>query len=310
VIEHPCCVATVDEIGVNLLGRMSHQNSNTHEMAMRGALLELWSREQGMAPFETHRRANSQSVPVPNPSLSIFGVSTPEAFYSSVTTGSVKDGFLNRFLIAQAAPRAKPIEVSEAARKVPQRLIGGLLDLIPAAQGNIGQVLGVFALNYDESGTRIAWDGPKTKSAAEQFEEKILELMDANAETSPFMGRIYEYSVRLAALHAVSRAGRNARVGEADMSWGASWALQSARSMIDGALSLMAANDYEKKFNMIRNFIQEAGRMTKAGLLRQARSVNARERDDIIKHLKEGGWIVDCKVEGAGRPALGWRWKG
>lgn len=310
VLDHPCCVATVDEIGANLLGRMSHKNSNTHELAMRGALLELWSREQGMPPFATHRRAGSASTPVPSPSISIFGVSTPEAFYGAVTSGSVKDGFLNRFLIAHAAPRAKPIEVSEDARKVPQRLIGALLDIIPDAKGNLGNALGVFSLNIEPVGHRIPWESAKTRTAAEQFEEHILALMDANPDPAPLMGRIYEYSVRLAALHAVSRAGRNAKVTQQDFAWGASWAIQSARAMIDGALSLMAANDYEQKFNSIRNAIQESGKIGRNELLRKIRSVNAREREDIIKHLKEGGWIVETSIETKGRRALGWKWVG
>lgn len=311
VIDNPCCVATVDEIGANLLGRMSHKNSNTHELAMRGALLELWSREQGMPPFATHRRAGSASVPVPSPSISIFGVSTPEAFYGAVTSGSVKDGFLNRFLIAHAAPRAKPIEVSEEARKVPQRLIGALLDIIPEVDGDrVAKNLGVFSLTFEPAGHRIPWDSAKTREAAEQFEEHILALMDANPDPAPLMGRIYEYSIRLAALHAVSRAGRRASVTKADLAWGASWAIQSARAMIDGALSLMAANDYEQKFNALRNAIQESREIGQAALLRKVRFVNKRERDDILNHLKQGGWIVETKIETKGRYALGYRWVG
>lgn len=311
VVDHPCCVATSDEIGVNLLGRMSHKNSNTHEMAMRGALLELWSREQGMAPFSTHRRATAASVEVPNPSLSIFGVSTPEAFYGAVTSGSVKDGFLNRFLIAQAAPRAKPVEVSEQARAVPGRISGALLDIVPPGEGNVGRAMGVFSLHGAVTAKRVPWADRQVRESAEAFEEKILALMDGNPDQAPLLGRVYEYSVRLATLHAVSRAGRAAAVTMADMNWGASWAMQSARTMIDGVLSLMATNDYEQKFNAIRNAIEQAGWLSKYNLLRKVRHITARERDEIVKHLTEGGWIrLSQQASKGGRPAVGWQWVG
>lgn len=309
--SHPCCVATVDEIGSNLLGRMSHKQANTHELAMRGMLLELWSREQGMTPFSTHHRATSSSVPIPSPSLSLFGVSTPEAFYGAITTGSVKDGFLNRFLIASAAPRARPLEVSEQARKVPARLCGALMDIVPEIDGDgMAKALGVFSLNIDPPGERVRWDSGATEQTAAEFEEQILALMDANPEQSALMGRIYEYSVRLAAIHAVSRAGRTARTTLQDLAWGAAWAVQSARALIEGAANMMAANDYELKFNAIRNAIQTAGKIGRRELLRMVRNVSAREREDIIKHLKDGDWIVDAQIETAGRTALGWRWKG
>jgi hypothetical protein len=310
VMDHPCCVATVDEIGANLLGRMSHKNSNTHEMAMRGALLELWSREKGMAPFMTTRRAQSSSVEIPSPSISLFGVSTPEAFYASVTSGSVRDGFLNRFIIAPAAPRAKPIEVSDEARRVPNKLIGQILDILPISKGNLADALGIFAATVDIEGDRLEWAGKDVKKAAENFEEEILDLIDANPEQSPLMGRIYEYTVRLASLHAVSRAGRKARVELDDLEWGASWAIESARTMIDGALALMASNDYEQKFNAIRAAIEEAGQITQRELLRKVRTVMARERDAIIGHLKEGGWIEPVNFGTKTKPAVGWRWIG
>jgi hypothetical protein len=289
---------------------MSHQKANTHEVAMRGALMELWSREQGMGPFMTHRRATSDPVQVPSPSLSLFGMSTSEAFYESITQGSVKDGFLNRFLLAHAAPRSKALDVTEDDRRFPPDLIDRLIALIPNPQGNIGQALGIFGLNVTTQGERIQWDHPETRIAAEEFEEEILSLADTNANIAPLMARIFEYTVRLAALHAVSRDGRRALVTLSDLKWGAAWVVESAKTMIDGSASMMASSDYELRFNAIRNAIQEAGVIGRRELLRKVRSVSAREREDVIKHLKDGGWIEDCQIVTTGRPAAGFRWVG
>lgn len=310
IVDHPACVATIDEIGANLLGRMSNRNSNTHEQAMRGALLELWSREQGQDSFYTHRRANAAPIEVPCPSLTIFGASTSEAFYGAVTSGSIRDGFLNRFLLAHAAPRGKSREVPPEAKTVPPQIIRALQSIPPNGDGNLQVALGNFTLSVKPVEKRMEWDSQATADRAAQFEEEILDLMDANPEHASLMGRTFEYTVRLAAISAVSRGGRKERVRLSDLEWAAAWAISSAKAMIDGAGAQMAASDYEQKFNAVRNAIETSGMLTRQDLLRRVRSVSAREREDIIKHLKEGGWIEDVSVPTKGRHAAGWRWVG
>ena len=62
------------------------------------------------------------------------------------------------------------------------------------------------------------------------------------------------------------------------------------------------------KFNLVRNLIKEAGQIGRRKLLRKVRSINARERDDIIRHLVDGGWIEEVQIQSKGRTAQGWKW--
>ena len=310
VSDYPCVCATVDEIGVNLFGKLSGKNAASFELSIRGALLELWSREQGMAPFATHRRAQEDSKQIENPALSIFGTSTKEAFFSSISGASVKDGFLNRFLLATASPRARARDVSEAARRPPAKLVAALAGLIPQVTGNLATALGPHGKTTKLPGDRIDWDDRETRIAAEAFEEDILGVMDADAETAPLLGRIFEYTVRLAALHAVSRAGRTASVTMADLAWGASWSVSSARLLVEGAGGLQAGSDYEKKFNSVRDAIQTGKLVSKRDLSRQVRSVEPRERDRILDHLMAAGFVQRVNEATKGRPAEKFRWVG
>jgi hypothetical protein len=309
VHDYPCCVATVDEIGGNLLGRMAHKHANTHEASMRTTLMELWSREQGKAAFIGTRRATSDPLIVPSPSLTLFGVSTPEAFYNAVTSGSVADGFLNRFLLCAAAPRAKAREFGSYDRKAPAELIVALHALVPRLEGNLS-TLGIYGIAHEPAGVRLAWDNDVVRREADTFEEQILAIIDTSGEVGPLLSRVFETTIRLASLHAVSRGGLRATVGVADLAWGKAWALGSAQRMIDGTQNLMARNEYEEKFNLVRNVIREAGTITRSALLRTVRSINARERDDIIEHLVEGGWAGEVQTGGKGRTAVGWKWCG
>jgi hypothetical protein len=320
MVDRPCCLATVDEIGANLFARMSHKHASTHEQSMRGALLELWSRDQLKGPFATTRHAVQAggpkvpgSVSIPRPNLTLLGASTPEKFYESVTSGAVTDGFLNRFLICEAAARGKAQEVSEADGKVPQAIVEALKKLVPDLTpfgGKLAAVLGVYSLDADIDGVvrRLHWNDDNVRDRAQELEEQILVEMDNDPGTGPLLGRVFEYSVRLASLHAVSRGGAMACVTMADLSWGASWAIQSARMMADGVTNLMASSEYEARFNLVRNVIRDAGQIGRRELLRQVRSISARERNDIIDHLIGGGWIEEIKITTKGRPTIGWKW--
>ena len=97
MVDSPCCCASADEMGANLLARISNKNANSHESAMKPFLQELWSRVRGKAPFLTTRRATSAPVEVHSPALTIFGASTPGQFYAALTHANVEDGFMNRF---------------------------------------------------------------------------------------------------------------------------------------------------------------------------------------------------------------------
>lgn len=308
VVDSPCIVAVSDEIGENVIDRMCNKKSSSHEKAMRGALMELWSRECGQSPFMTHKRADAASVAVSAPAFSIFGASTPGAFYAALSSASVNDGFLNRFILAMAAPRAAAQEVDPAMRSVPAHIARSVAALLPAEAPNS---IPLDSAVSGASGRCMEWEAEGMKRIALDFEEAILADADAgDGIVKSLTGRVFEYAVRLASIHAISRAGAHARVGMADLAWGAAWARESAEHMIVQARSLMSSSDYEAKLNLIRNAIREAGTMGKRELLRQVRSVAARERDDIIRHLIDAGEIISVKIETNGRHATGWKWVG
>ena len=83
--------------------------------------------------------------------------------------------------------------------------------------------------------------------------------------------------------------------------------------MIDGAASMMAANEYEANLNAIEAAIRQAGAIQPRELLRKIRHVNARDRDGIVRHLTEAG-IVECVAvtpgRAGGRPTIVYRWLG
>ena len=310
IVDSPCCLATTDELGVNLLARISHKRASTHEQAIKGTFLELWSRVYGKAPFLTTQRAGANSVSVHSPSYTLFGASTPDQFYKALEGGDVANGFMNRFLIAEAAPVSEEDEDVDLT-PVPQLIIDSLIGIVPEPDGNLGGPLGVFTALSKVEERKMEWADDGVREAVRAFKKQIRAVV-AEVPLGELWSRTYEYAIRLGGLHAVSRGGPGARVAMGDMAWGAAWAVASARTMADAAENLMSKSNYEADLNDVKKAIKTAGTITRSNLLRTIRHLEARSIENITNHLAEAGIIekLETKPEGLGRPTRLYRWKG
>lgn len=324
--EHPCCLALADEIGPSLLARMSHKYAKAHEIGMRAAILELWARSYGKGPFSTTRRAKSPGIKaptttdIPSPSLTLLGASTYRAFYDVIGAGSVDDGFLNRFLLVEAAPRGEPQEVPPQAYDVPEVLAKGLAELVPAMDeklaGDIAALLGVFHIDAPLAKARIERQVPWAEGMPDviaAFERTLLVAIDANERDAPLLGRVFETSVRLATLHAVSRAGRMAEVTAPDWQWGQSMALASARTVIDGVGKHMSESNAQEVARAVKWALVGRGRVRGKDLINTLdHKYWAREVKEAIAILDAAGQIkVEKSTPGpkGGRPAFWYTWR-
>jgi hypothetical protein len=306
---------------------MANKNANSHAQDMKGALLELWSRDQHAPPFSNTRRAEQQGlikkalITVPRPNLTLFGVSGPKRFWESIPPGSMQDGFLNRFLIFHASARGEPKEVDEDAAKVPQAIVDALRKLVPGVGGLLAGVFDVYHPavppgQLDGVVRRLRWDDDTVKARAHSFQKQVLHVMDYNEEETDLIGRVYEYAIRLASLHAVSRCAvaddydiAAVKVTMRDLEWGIVASVNATLTLIAGAGRYMASTEYEGRFNEVREVIRKAGEIGQRGLLRAIR-MKASERDDIVRNLIGGGWIARVKIKTKGRTADGFQWIG
>ena len=165
----------------------------------------------------------------------------------------------------------------------------------------------MFSLNAKFEERQLEWAGQDVEDAAEAFEHAILKAKDAKPPAYQLLTRVFEYSVRLASIHAVSRAGADAVVTMDDLHWGAAWALASARTMMEQAGTMMARNDHESDLNLVTAAIKEAKTISQRDLLRHrdVRHIQARDLAGIIDQLKLSEMITAQK---AGRQTLEFHW--
>src|ERR1700682_5558028 len=97
VLAKPSCLCMVDEFG-GMMRQINDRKSGIHNLLIRSDLLEMFSSADTY--FEGAAYAGSASPEkLHNPNLCIYGTSTPEDFWGSVSSLNTTDGLLPRFLL-------------------------------------------------------------------------------------------------------------------------------------------------------------------------------------------------------------------
>ena len=306
LIDSPVCVATVDEMAVNFLARMTNKRASVNESQMKTFFLSLFGQGIDDGPYQLMKRSRvamtkGVDIPteIPSPSLSLFGASTPEAFYENLTGGNIADGFMNRFLIAPADPRPEKSNDTETSVPVPADMVDWLKQI--AATGNGARIVFVNGNATRINPRRIGWSD-YAKERHKELEGQIQSVMDAKQPGYELLARVPDYALRLASLFAISRLGPNdATIEWPDIDHGAAWALESAHAMIEGAANSMSRSEHEAKVNVVKGIIRKASRISRNELVRATQQIHPRERDAIVQQLTEGEMIGVEKVEASGR---------
>lgn len=300
--DAPCTLAIVDEIGTNLFSRMSSRRGTSHESAISGVLRELWG--AGFSSYRTGSAKGARSQEIEAPALAIFGASTSGEFYSSLSSGALDNGLLNRWLIIRAAPRRTQQGAGDI--ELPDSIPDALLQILPQASGNLSGGAYALSMRVAPDVDQTPWDG-EVETAFGAFEEATLQRLDATPELEHYLARTPELALKLAHVHAVSRAGRGAVITLQDWEWGAAVASDSAEYMADDVMTRMASSEREGHYKLVLRLIKEAGVISRRDLLRRIRGrVDGREVTGLISTLVQSELVSESvrKSPKQGRPSI------
>lgn len=155
----------------------------------------------------------------------------------------------------------------------------------------------------------MPWESDTVRNRAIQIEEEITAIADAsNSLRAALMGRTFEYGVRLATLHAVSRSSRYGAVTMEDLLWGMSWSIQSTSYMIAGVAAYMSESENQAIAKAVKRTIEEHGGIdVPAWKVKRSLAHRYKKRDleDVITGLAETGEILITAIASTktgGRP--------
>lgn len=305
LVRKPLSVCAMDEFG-GFMKRINSKRASGFEGAISKVIRTMWS--SSFAPYMTPEWAQKASETIHAPSITLYGASTPEQFYSSMEGASLEDGTLNRFLLVSGRAKAREKEPKESAAIVPDHIREGLRRIYfasgemattwrndpyvdPAAQG------AVKALEW-------AADGAHDRYMA--FSAEIEDLIDKDHESGAFYARTVEMALRIATIVAIGRM-EDVKLRSSDLEYGILVARQSAEFMSAGASEWMADNENQANAQKIMRCIRARGGAASNRDLVQSlkNSIKARDLKDLIASMCEGGQLEKQEIiNPRGRPTI------
>lgn len=205
------CMMMLDEVGMVLKG-LKRPDSPAADIPR--ILTKLFS---GTDRPEMKTYANGDTITVPWSHLSLYGASTPERFWESLTPGEVLDGFLARVLLFESRHDAKMPKAILAFNESPSLIdkINRLWNIKTELQPHSGNIERIPK-------PKIV---PQTIEARDFFQdraEKYHNLKNKHKDNgvASIYGRCAEHAAKLALIHAVSlECEKVSRIGIDSVRW-------------------------------------------------------------------------------------------
>lgn len=314
LIKRPCHIAIIDEFGKVI--ETSNAKNNVRGQGLKRAMMEAWGRCDGVwRPMAYSTFGMSQADQnkldertVRNPALSLLAMTTPETFYQAAGSGSVQDGFLNRFLIVetdigrQASRHVQPLPVPD-----------GVIAWANAMHAPAGIVNPDLAANMTPPSTTMTMT-PAALAVFADFEAECIELMDANERRglAEMFGRSNEIAMRLALI--VSLSCGAACVDKEHAAWAVNYVRSNALRTADRLASEIADSEFQATRNQVINLVRKAGDrgMTERDISTSSRRFSAldqRGQSNVMNSLAHIGDVVRVELasaSGRGRKRIAW----
>jgi hypothetical protein len=287
-------ISFLDEFG-HMLKQISAPGAGVHAKAIISTMTKLYS--YANTQYGGTAKATEDAQPIDNPHLCLFGMSTPDQFWSAFGSSALEDGSVARYLvmpIGQSAPKEPDLSVQS-------EMVEGLEAVMQAIAGRVRGNLGLPE----------CYRVPATEGA-ERARSRLVDTMSGCARRAEAMGikgaegilrRVAENAAKISLVSAVGRDPLSPSITEDDFAIGHALARWSATTMIQNIASHMADNQYERDVNAVERFVKEAGergRMWRE-VQRRFRSIKRRDLVEIIEGLEREETVrVAMEQKGAG----------
>ncbi|RWB65669.1 bifunctional DNA primase/polymerase [Mesorhizobium sp.] len=305
---HQSVNCQIDEFG-GFIREITDRRAGSHQRAISTDLRDYYS--ASATYFEGAAYRGSPPKRIHNPGLCIHGTSTPEQFWSALSSASAEDGLLPRLILfnVDALPPAA-VKPAQDVRYVPTALLDKMadvagIDVVKKRSGNLaGMKLPTAATSTPTDPHVVPWTDDavalfdSVKEAVAEHEKLVV------PEARPFVRRIIENAIKLALIVAVGIDHAEPIVTAANVDWAASLAWSCAAGMLSQVTERLSDNPREANYKKIAAMIKAAGGkgITAGRLADRLKSIDTRQRDEILKDLKEADLVREESASTGGRP--------
>lgn len=311
LMERPRHIAVIDEFS-KYLQAAQNKFSGSHMMEANSQLMQAFGRLDGVMRPKSYsaigltkeKRKELAEMQVVNPAITLLAMSTPEDLFEKLDVTSIKDGFLNRFLVCTSeAPRA--VREHREGLDIPQSIKdwAAKLDNRRGAQPELSSdTPSVHTLTF-------------TTEAIEMqrgYQQECIDLANSLEKfgLAEMPMRSNEIAMRLALIHALSRDPWADLILPQDMGWGMAWSRHNRDDLIRRLKMCVSGSDFEAMKKAVLAGIRAAGQkgVTLARMQVEKPYSTFRKRDlaEALEALEQADLVFKEGINSGkrGRPTL------
>ncbi|TXN75094.1 DUF3987 domain-containing protein [Methylobacterium sp. WL18] len=287
LVDQPSLLSIQDEFG-GIIRQIDGPKAGAHDQMIRVDMLKLFSRAKDFYAGAAY--AASAAVKLFNPNLSIYGMSTPDDFWSALSSARTADGFLPRFLLFNVEG-AKPERVrpAQSSGKAPACLVEASRAIYQAVYGS-GNLAGAFNGTFPQDARVVALSAD-AEAVLGCLEAKIRVAEDrADNRQIPILNRTREHALKLALTIAVGLNPAEPEIDADAMQWGADLAWLSTCALAEEIDRHVADNDRQRDFKRLVEIVRKAGAngLTRSILIRRlGATMDKRRREELIEEAQD-----------------------
>lgn len=301
LMDKPSCCCMIDEIG-GPLREMLGPRANAHQAMLKNDLLEYFS--TASTYFDGAAYALVKAVRLENPNLCIYGTTTPDDFWDSMSALSTRDGFLARLLLFNIeGSKPKLVVPSRSVRDIPQSIRHKVKLLAMAGRDANADVPGMDKGDKGRDAIQVPMSAGAEKQRAAFRADIDRKLRKADGANATILNRAVEHAVKMALIVSVATEWRRPEITERQMAWACQLSWLSCCALMREAALNVADNQREKNVNTILRLLRNAGKkgLPLGQIGRRAPGIEKRQRGEILEDLAEGGAIVVMEQKSSGK---------
>jgi hypothetical protein len=305
--RHPSLIFLLDEFGHDLAGYLSPK-ANAYQRMIWTNLTKLFSSAgTTFIGAEYADQKNNPRVIIRQPCVNVFATSVPRPVWDALKQGSLLDGSAARFLLFVSPNDYPDWNGQPDPFVVPEALIEWLKTITAGADGHDyhGEISMVAESAVDPYTVPMEPAADQLLAELLQEQRERQRKAEEGAPERVTLARRCEHISKLALIRSVSRHPAEPVITALDVRWARLLTDHCQASLLREAARHIADTAAEGRKNDLLEIIRRHRRISKNDLTQKTRRLTARERDEALKDLVEGGEVeVRARESTGGRKTL------
>jgi len=320
LLKKPVSISLIDEMGHYMESSLDKKSGGVKKGAIT-ALMQVITRIASSYYPPNYSSMTTVSKPeddrfVDRPSLTILGSTTPDTFFSAMSSTQVKDGFLSR-LVVQVSRQPRTVGRSVGDVAVPQSIIqwAGALNERCSDRENAGIYYHATIQNPPAPiAIEISREASRLLHVFAEEQVDLMNRMDMDKGPTELLVRVAEFAHRIAMILALSDDPWAKTVEASHAEYAIQYMRAASSVMVHESSARMADSKFEADTNSIYQAIRSAGPngVTESEMRRKKpfKSFPDKSLGELLKSLKGGTMIDIVKIadggKGKGRGRTAW----